>query len=75
MKKPCKARRLTETDLKRLDDAVEKRAINIGGRFGECDEALVRMADDLLSMTRQWATEVREYMTEREEIDGEKWEL
>lgn len=72
--KPCKAIRLTERDLKRLDDAVEKRVLAIGERFGECDEALVRMADDLLAMTRRWAGEVREYMSERA-ADGETWEL
>lgn len=75
MNKPCKARRQTERDLKRLDDDVEKRALAIGARFGECDEALVRMADDLLEMTRKWATELREYMDEREQIDGETWQL
>lgn len=73
--KPCKARRQTERDLKRLDNNVEKAALAIGARFGECDEALVRMADDLLDMTRKWATELREYMEERASIDGETWEL
>lgn len=75
MNKPCKAIRLTERDLKRLDDAVEKRALAIGARFGECDEALIRMADDLLEMTRRWAHELREYMNERATVDGERWEL
>jgi hypothetical protein len=74
MPKPCKARRQTERDLKRLDDDVEKRVLAIGARFGECDEALVRMADELLAMTRRWSTELREYMDERES-DGETWEL
>lgn len=72
--KPCKAIRLTERDLKRLDDEVEKAALAIGARFGECDEALVRMADYLLRMTREWADELREYMNERA-ADGESWEL
>ncbi len=72
--KPCKAIRLTERDLKKLDDYVEKIALAIGERFGECDGALVRMADELLSNTRQWQEEVREYMTERA-ADGETWEL
>lgn len=74
-KKRCKARRLTETTLKRLDDAVEKQMLVIGERFGECDQALVNMADDLLRMTRQWADELREHMEQRETIDGETWEL
>jgi hypothetical protein len=74
-KKPCKAIRLTERDLKRLDDNVEKCALAIGARFGECDEALVNMADELLRITRQWAAELREYMTERSSIEGETWEL
>jgi len=74
MNKPCKARRQTERDLKRLDDDVEKRVLAIGARFGECDEALVRMADDLLERTRRWAAELREYMEERE-AEGERWEL
>lgn len=73
--KPCKARRLTERDLKALDDAVEKRVLRIGERFGECDEVLVRMADELLNDVRRWADELREYMTEREEVDGWDWEL
>jgi hypothetical protein len=72
--KICKARRQTERDLKRLDDDVEKRVLAIGERFGECDEALVRMADDLLRTTRAWAAELREYMDERA-ADGETWEL
>lgn len=72
--KPCKARRQTERDLKRLDDNVEKCALAIGERFGECDEALVRLADALLEMTRTWAKELREYMDERE-AEGETWQL
>jgi len=72
--KPCKAIRLTERDLKKLDDNVEKCALAIGGRFGECDEALVRMADELLDTTRRWTAELREYMKERA-ADGETWEL
>lgn len=69
-----KAIRLTERDLKRLDDKVEKCALAIGGRFGEVDEALVRMADELLDSTRRWASELREYMRERA-AEGETWEL
>jgi len=72
-KKPCKAIRLTERDLKRLDDDVEKCALAMGARFGDIDHGLVRMADDLLATTRQWVEEVREYMTERA-ADGETWE-
>ncbi len=72
--KPCKAIQQTDRDLRRLDDNVEKCALAIGARFGECDEALVRMADDLLATTRRWATELREYMNERAD-DGETWEL
>lgn len=74
-KKRCKARRLTETTLKRLDDAVEKHVLILGERFGECDEAIVRMADDLLRDLRAWADELREHMEQKETIDGETWEL
>ena len=74
-KKPCKARRLTDRDLRKLDDAVEKCALAIGARFGECDGGLERMADELLAITRRWADELREYMDERENSDGETWEL
>lgn len=74
MAKACKARRQTERDLKRLDDDVEKCALAIGARFGECDEALVIAADNLLATTRAWAAELRDYMNERE-ADGETWEL
>lgn len=74
MPKTLKAISKTERDLKRLDDNVEKCALAIGERFGECDEALVRMADDLLESTRRWAAELREYMKERAS-DGETWEL
>jgi len=73
-KKPCKAIRQTDRDLKRLDDEVERCALAMGGRFGDIDDGLVRMADDLLATVRQWATEVREYMAERA-ADGERWEL
>lgn len=72
--KPCKAIRLTKRDLKRLDDNVEKCALAIGGRFGDVDDALVRMADDLLDMTRRWTKELEEYMLERA-AEGETWEL
>lgn len=72
--KPCKARRQTERDLKALDDAVEKRVLAIGARFGECDDAIVRMADQLLDDTRRWMAELREYMDERE-AEGWDWEI
>lgn len=72
--KPCKAKRLTDRDLKRLDDNVEKCALAIGARFGEVDEGLVRLADELLDLTRNWAKEVRFYIDEREK-EGETWEL
>lgn len=60
--------------MKRVDDDVEKCALSIGERFGECDEAIVRMADRLLESVRSWAAEVREYMDQRE-AEGETWEL
>lgn len=74
-KRPCKAIRLTETDLKRLDNHVEKAALALGERFGEVDQGLVDLADTLLSQTRDWAKEVREYMRDRNEVEGETWEL
>lgn len=72
--KPCKAIRQTARDLRRLDDDVEKCALAIGSRFGEVDETLVRMADDLMATTRRWTKELQEYMDERA-ADGETWEL
>jgi len=72
--KPCKAIRLTERDLKRLDDNVEKCALALGARFGDVDGGLERLADELLRMTRDWAAEVREYMADRAAA-GETWEL
>lgn len=73
-RKQCKAIRQTENDLRRLDDAVEKRVLAIAERFGECDEAIVRMADDLMESVRRCSTELRDYMSERA-ADGETWEL
>ena len=74
MSKPSKARRQTDRDLKRLDDAVEKCALAIGGRFGDSDQTLVNQADDLLLTVRAWAKNLREYMTERE-AEGQTWTL
>ena len=74
-KHPCKAIRLTETDLKRLDNHVEKCALALGERFGEVDQGLVDLADRLLQDTRAWADEVREYMRDRNEVEGQTWEL
>jgi hypothetical protein len=73
-KKPCKARRLTERDLRRLDDQVEKVCMVLATRFGECDGGIERMVDDFLADTRRWAAELRAYMDDRE-ADGETWEL
>jgi predicted ArsR family transcriptional regulator len=73
--RPCKAIRLTERDLRRLDDHVEKCALALGERFGEVDGGLERLADDLLRMTREWADEVRSYMRDRNETEGETWQL
>ncbi len=72
--RPCKAIRLTETDLKRLDNNIEKSVLRLAERFGDCDGAIERMLDDFLADTRRWAAELREYMKERT-ADGEKWEL
>ena len=72
--RPCKAIRLTERDLKRLDDNIEKSVLRLAERFGDCDGAIERMLDVFLADTRQWATELREYMKERT-ADGETWEL
>jgi len=72
--RPCKAVRLTERDLKRLDNDIEKTVLRLAERFGECDGAIERMLDDLLRDTREWAGLLREYMKERT-ADGETWEL
>jgi hypothetical protein len=72
--RPCKAIRLTEKDLLRLDNDIEKTVLRLAERFGECDGAIERMLDDLLRDTREWAKNLREYMTERT-ADGETWEL
>ena len=72
--RPCKAIRLTDLDLKRLDNDIEKTVLRLAERFGECDGAIERMLDIFLADTRQWASELREYMKERT-ADGETWEL
>ena len=72
--RPCKAIRLTEADLKRLDNDVEKAMLRLAERFGDCDGAIERMIDCFLADTRQWASDLREYMKERT-ADGETWEL
>ena len=72
--RPCKAIRLTERDLKRLDDDIERTILRLATRFGDCDGAIERMLDELLADTRQWAEELRAYMQERA-ADGETWEL
>lgn len=72
--RPCKAIRLTEADLKRLDNNIEKSVLRLAERFGDCDGAIERMLDNFLADTRRWADELREYMKERT-ADGETWEL
>jgi len=72
--RPCRAIRLTEKDLRRLDDGVEKTILRLAERFGDCDGAIERMLDCFLADTRRWADELREYMKERS-ADGETWEL
>ena len=72
--RPCKAIRLTEADLKRLDNDVEKTILRLVERFGDCDLAIERMLDVFLADMRQWANDLREYMKERT-ADGETWEL
>lgn len=72
--RPCKAIRLTERDLKRLDDNIEKSVLRMAERFGDCDGTIERMLDVFLEDTRRWASELREYMKERT-ADGETWEL
>jgi len=72
--RPCKAIRLTERDLKRLDNDIEKTIFRLAERFGECDGAIERMLDDFVRDSREWANNLREYMKERVE-DGETWEL
>lgn len=72
--RPCKAIRLTEKDLKRLDNDIEKTILKLAERFGDCDGAIERMLDDFLADERRWADELREYMKERT-ADGETWEL
>jgi len=72
--RPCKAIRLTEADLKRLDNSIEKSVLRLAERFGDCDGSIERMLDNFLADTRRWADELREYMKERT-ADGETWEL
>ena len=72
--RPSKAIRLTEADLKRLDNNIEKVVLRLAERFGECDGAIERMLDNFLADTRRWADELRDYMKERT-ADGETWEL
>jgi hypothetical protein len=72
--RPCKAIRLTERDLKRLDDDVERTVLRLAERFGDCDGTIERMLDVFLADMRQWATDLHEYMKERT-ADGETWEL
>ena len=72
--RPCKAIRLTEADLRRLDNHIEKSVLRLAERFGDCDGAIERMLDCFLADTRRWADELREYMKERT-ADGETWEL
>lgn len=72
--RPCKAIRLTNADLKRLDNGIEKTILKLAERFGDCDGGIERMLDDFLRDSRQWADDLRHYMTERTS-DGETWEL
>lgn len=72
--RPSRAIRLTETDLKRLDNNIEKSVLRLAERFGDCDGGIERMLDNFLADTRRWADELREYMKERS-ADGETWEL
>lgn len=72
--RPNRAIRLTETDLKRLDNNIEKSMLRLAERFGECDGTIERMLDTFLADTRRWADELREYMKART-ADGETWEL
>ena len=72
--RPCKAIRLTEKDLKRLDNDIEKTILRLAERFGECDGGIERMLDNFMRDTRQWADDLREHMKERTS-DGETWEL
>ncbi len=72
--RPCKAIRLTERDLKRLDNDIEKIMFRLAERFGDCVGSIERMIDFFLEDTRRWASELREYMKEKT-ADGETWEL
>lgn len=72
--RPCKAIWMTERDLKRLDNAIEKHILRLAERFGECDGTIERMLDDFLLDSREWADNLREYMKDRT-ADGETWEL
>lgn len=71
---PCKAVRLTENDLKRLDNDIEKHIARLAERFGDCDGTIERMLDNFRADTRQWANDLRDYMRERT-AEGETWEL
>ena len=70
----CKAIRLTDQDLKRLDNNIEKIMLRLAERFGDCDGGLERMIDQFLDDSRDWANQVRQYMRDRH-ADGETWEL
>jgi hypothetical protein len=70
----CKAIRLTEQDLKRLDTNIEKVMLRMAERFGDVDGGLERMIDQFLYDSRDWANQVRKYMLARH-ADGETWEL
>jgi hypothetical protein len=54
----------TERNLHRLRDAVEKEALAIAYRFGDIDNTMVTMADQLKDDVDRWIAEVREYIEE-----------
>lgn len=69
--RPCKAIRLTEKDLKRLDSDIEKTILKLAQRFGDVDGGIERMLDDFMRDTRQWAADLREYMNDRATEEGQ----
>lgn len=62
----------TNRNLKALHNAVEKQVIAIGGRFGDIDEVMVTMADEIFAAVTDMIASMREYMAE---ADKEKWRL
>lgn len=68
-----KRARQTERNLAKLRDVVEKHVLEIGYRFGDVDNTMVTMADQLQDDVTRWIAQVREYMADR--VSGDHWEF